>query len=149
VILDTSAIVAILTGEGDAERLERMVVRERCRMSSVTHLETSIVLTMRHGPQALVRFDLWLEAGDIEVLPFTPEHARIARAAYDTFGKGRHPAGLNFGDCASYALAISLGEPLLFKGNDFAQTDVERAQWRLDVDDSSARGVNAPLSPGT
>ena len=97
------------------------------RISSVSFYEASVALFARRGEQAVAELDLWIEAADIEIAAFTAEHARIARRAYAVFGKGRHPAGLNFGDCASYALAAASDEPLLFKGNDFSQTDIRLA----------------------
>ena len=96
-------------------------------MSSVTLLETAIALVARVGESAIVDLDDWIESAEIDVVPFTPEQARAARRAYVVYGKRRHPAALNFGDCASYALAITENDALLYKGDDFAQTDVEPA----------------------
>ena len=96
-------------------------------MSAVSFLEAAIVLESRSGAAAGHDLDAFLEAAEIELVPVTPDQARAARQAWRRFGKGNHPAGLNFGDCFSYALAESAREPLLFKGEDFARTDIEAA----------------------
>ncbi len=125
-IVDTSAIIAILRDEPDSvaigAALERPEVR---RMSAVSYVEAAVVVDGNRNPVLSRRFDDLLRDVQIAVEPVTLEQARIAREAYRDFGKGRHPAGLNFGDCFSYALAKVTGEPLLFKGNDFLHTDVE------------------------
>jgi len=128
VTIDTSAALAILLDEPEREAFRSLVANapER-RMSSVSFFEAAVVLFARRGQPAVADLDLWIEAAAIEIVPFTAEHARIARRAYDVYGKGRHPAGLNFGDCASYALAAASAEPLLFKGNEFSQTDIRAA----------------------
>ena len=127
-IIDTSAIVAILFGEGGADRYERAIAEAPgCRMSVVTFLETAIVVESRGGEAAGHELDALLSAATIELEPVTPEQTQGARRAWRRFGKGNHPAGLNFGDCFAYALAESTGEPLLFKGRDFALTDVQVA----------------------
>lgn len=94
-------------------------------MSVATFVETSIVIESRYGAEGLRDLDLLLERAGLELVPVDVEQARAARAAYSRYGKGRHPAALNFGDCFSYALARVLGEPLLFKGGDFSQTDLQ------------------------
>ena len=124
--VDTSAIVAILNDEADSDRLEGIVAQNECTMSSVSYLEASIVLMHRRGEEALAALDAWIEGAGIEIAPFTPAHARLARTAYARYGKGRHRAGLNFGDCASYALATDRGDGLLYQGDDFSFTDVGR-----------------------
>ena len=96
-------------------------------MSIVSFLEAAIVLESRSGAAAGHELDAYLEAASIELAPVTPDHARAARGAWGLFGKGNHPAGLNFGDCFAYALAAVSREPLLFKGRDFARTDIEPA----------------------
>ena len=96
-------------------------------MSVVSFLEAAIVLESRTGAEAGHELDLFLERAPIELAPMTPDHAQAARRAWRRFGKGTHPAGLNFGDCFAYALAEATREPLLFKGRDFALTDVEAA----------------------
>lgn len=127
-IVDPSAVLAVLFGELDAQRFDEAMARApRCRMSAVGFLEAAIVLESRSGPSAGSDLDAFLQAAEIELVPVTPEQARTARLAWRRFGKGNHPAGLNFGDCFSYALAETAREPLLFKGEDFALTDVEAA----------------------
>ncbi|MBY4639450.1 type II toxin-antitoxin system VapC family toxin [Gluconacetobacter entanii] len=125
-VLDTSVLVAILRGEPDADDfLARIVDTDRCLLSSVSLLETSMVLAGRSAsPDAWTGLDQLIEAAGVEIVPFSAEQAALAREAFICFGKGRHPAGLNFGDCASYALAKAHNLPLLFKGNDFPQTDI-------------------------
>lgn len=128
-IVDSSAVVAVIREEPDATALiEAMIRAERLRMSAATYLETSIVVEARHDPVAVRVVDTILSRFGVELEAFTAEHAQIARAAYRDFGKGRgHPARLNFGDCISYALAKATGEPLLYKGDDFVQTDIRSA----------------------
>ncbi|HXF33252.1 MAG TPA: type II toxin-antitoxin system VapC family toxin [Candidatus Acidoferrales bacterium] len=127
-ILDSSAALAVLLDEPERAAFRDQIVSARRRiMSSVTFLEAAIALFAKRGEAALAELDVWVEAADIEVVPFTAEHARIARRAYVVYGKRSHPAALNFGDCASYALAVAEGEPLLYKGDDFRQTNVESA----------------------
>jgi ribonuclease VapC len=87
-------------------------------------VETSIIIESRHGAEGLRDLDALIAKAGVEVVPVDVEQAHIARTAFSQFGRGRHPAGLNYGDCFSYALAKSLGEPLLFKGEDFSQTDL-------------------------
>jgi ribonuclease VapC len=129
VTIDTSAAVAIQLGEPERAGFETAIAAAPTRrMSSVSFYEAATLLFVRRGEAAVAEFDLWIEAADIEIAPFTAEHARIARRAYAVFGKGRHQASLNFGDCASYALAAASDEPLLFKGNDFSQTDIRSAE---------------------
>ena len=125
-IVDTSAILAVLFRESDAERYERaMVEAPRCRMSAASFLEAAIVLESLGGAAAGYELDVIMEKAAIELELVTSDHAQAARRAWRRFGKGNHPAGLNFGDCFAYALAEATREPLLFKGQDFALTDVE------------------------
>lgn len=127
-ILDSSAALAVLLDEPERAAFRDRIAGARRRiMSSVSFLESTIALFAKRGEGALAELDEWIEAADIEVVPFTAEHARTARRAYVVYGKRSHPAALNFGDCAAYALAVTEGEPLLYKGHDFAQTDVEPA----------------------
>lgn len=124
-ILDSSPLVAILAGEPDAESYIRAISRApRCRISAGTFLELSIVLESQFPVEALHQCDALFRRAGIVIEPVTVEHAHLARQAFHDFGKGRHPAGLNFGDCFAYALAKHSGEPLLFKGSDFSKTDV-------------------------
>ena len=127
-IVDSSAVLAVLYREPDAERFERAIASAPgCRMSVANALEASIVMEGRGGSAAGHALDRFLKAAVIELAPVTAEHMEAARRAWRRFGKGNHPAALNFGDCFAYALADVTGEPLLFKGGDFARTDVEAA----------------------
>ena len=127
-IVDTSAILAILFHEDDAARYARAITAASpCRMSVATLLETTIVLESRGGEAARRELDTLLVSARVELVPVTLDHAERARRAWRRFGKGNHPAGLNFGDCFAYALADARQEPLLFKGDDFTRTDVEAA----------------------
>lgn len=127
-IIDTSAILAILFCESDAGRYEDAIARAwPRRMSSVALLEAAMVVESRGGIRAGAELDALLEKAEIELAPVTPEHAAAARQAWRRFGRGNHPAGLNFGDCFAYALAEATGESLLFKGRDFARTDIAAA----------------------
>lgn len=129
-ILDTSALIAILRCETEA--LEFATIIERAtqrRMSAVSYVEAGSVIDGSRDPVASRRFDELLEEAHVVIEPVTQTQALIARQAYRDFGKtSGHPAKLNFGDCFSYALAKSTGEPLLFKGSDFSQTDVKPAR---------------------
>ncbi len=124
-IVDSSVLVACILQEVDAEALiATLELALPLRISSGTLLETSIVLIRKSLESATHVLDRFLLDLKIEVVPVTEQQARLAVDAYRRFGKGRHPAALNFGDCFSYALAKHLNEPLLFKGEDFRQTDV-------------------------
>jgi ribonuclease VapC len=128
VILDTSPLIAILAGEPDAELYIQAISRApRCRISAGNFIELSIVVESQFAGEALRQCDALFRRVGIVIEPVTVEHAHLARQAFHDFGKGRHPAGLNFGDCFAYALAKHTGEPLLFKGSDFLQTDVVSA----------------------
>ena len=127
-IVDSSAVVAILNREPDAERYEDAIASAlKRRMSVANLLEASIVVEGRGGAVAGHELDLLLERFGIELEPVTAEQLAAARRAWRRFGRGNHAAALNFGDCFAYALAETTGEPLLFKGGDFAKTDVEAA----------------------
>lgn len=125
-IVDTSAIIAILRGEPDAHRFVDALGRATAPLLSAgTYLETAIVVDANRDPVLSGRLDDLLSVAGVTVEPVTRRHAEIARRAYRDFGKGTgHPAGLNLGDCFAYALARATGEPLLFKGDDFVHTDV-------------------------
>jgi len=128
-VLDTSALIAILSGEPEQEAFIHAIERADVRLlSAATLLEASIVIEARYGAAGAHHLDQLLERADVEIVPVDGEQASAARSAWQRFGKGRHPAALNFGDCFPYALAVTRGEPLLFKGNDFSQTDVPVAQ---------------------
>lgn len=127
-IVDSSAIIAILKDEPEAEGLlDALEESEACRISAANFFEAAIVMDSARNPIASRDFDNFVERAGIVIEPVTPEQARVAREAYRDFGKGQHKAGLNFGDCFAYALAKTTGEALLFKGNDFTHTDVTPA----------------------
>jgi ribonuclease VapC len=124
-IVDTSALIAILLNEPDAEMLSAAIATATTRIiSAVSALEASIVIESKKGEAGLTLLDELLNLAQFEIVAFDDAQQRIARAAYRRYGKGRHPAGLNFGDCCAYALAKMRNEALLFKGNDFNQTDI-------------------------
>ena len=126
-VLDTSAIAAILFAEDEAERFSEAIVDDPLRLISAgTALECSLVIESALGEAGGRELDLLLLRAGIEIIPFNAEQLTVARHAFRNFGKGQHPAGLNYGDCFSYALSMTSGEPLLFKGADFAKTDVQR-----------------------
>jgi ribonuclease VapC len=128
-VIDTSALVAILRAEPDAEAFARAIAdADVCRLSAASYVEVGAVIDGSRDPVASRRLDELLEAARVRIDPVSTEQASIARAAYRDFGKGSgHPAGLNFGDCFAYALARVTHEPLLFKGDDFTRTDVSSA----------------------
>ncbi len=133
-ILDTSALIAILRFEAEAPEFARIIASKaesaaQPRISAVSYVEAGAVIDGSKDPIASRRFDELIEEAQIAIEPVTEAQARIARQAYRDFGKtSGHPAKLNFGDCFSYALAKSKGEPLLFKGKDFSRTDVKSAR---------------------
>ena len=130
-VIDTSAIIAILTGEPERQVFNDAVENAGSRvMSAASFVEASIVIQSSRGYDGLRDFDLFVASAGIEILPVDLEQARVAREAFRRYGKGRHPAALNYGDCFSYALAKTTGFPLLFKGDDFAGTDIEPAVLR-------------------
>ncbi len=127
-ILDTSALAAILFGEPEAALFTQFIhAADRCLISAANFLELSIVIEAQIGPDAGRQCDICFRRAGIVIEPVSVEQAHIARQAFLDFGKGRHAAGLNFGDCFAYALAKSTGESLLFKGEDFKKTDVSSA----------------------
>ena len=129
-VLDTSAVIAMLAGEPEAERLVAAVEADQTRLiSAATVVEAGLVLLGRYGESGEPELDRLLRAIGAEVVPVGEEHANLARHAALRYGRGRHPAGLNFGDCFSYALSVARDEPLLFVGEDFAQTDVKVSAW--------------------
>lgn len=129
-IVDSSAIIAILRNEPEASSLSQALqLGSVCRISAVTFVEAGVVADSNQNPVLSRRFDDLLREMRVRVETVTPRQAEIARLAYRDFGKGRHKAGLNFGDCFAYALAKDLDEPLLFKGDDFRHTDVEVAEF--------------------
>ena len=128
VIVDTSAVLAVLFRAPDARRYEDAMAKAwPRRVSVVAWLEAAMVVDGRGGTAAGHELDVLLETADVELVHLTLEHANAARHAWRRFGKGNHPADLNFGDCFAYALASATGEPLLFKGDEFSLTDIEAA----------------------
>lgn len=131
-VIDTSAIVAIFLDEPDAPAYGERIVDDPVRLvSAATLVEAAMVIESRFGDAGGAELDLWLHRTGAEIVAVSAEHADQARRAWRRYGKGRHPAGLNYGDCFSYALAKLTGEPLLFKGDDFSKTDISPV-WRRD-----------------
>lgn len=125
-IIDASAILAVLQDEPERRLFnEAIEAAEYRRMSVVTFVECAMVIETRYGPDGLRALDLFISKSGIELVPVDVEQAHAARRAFSAFGKGRHAAGLNFGDCFVYALARVAGETLLFKGSDFSRTDLD------------------------
>jgi len=127
-IVDTSAVLAVLFNESDAPRYARALAEaDMCRISAVNFVEAAVVVDSQGNAGTSRQFDLFVRRAEIVVEPVGEDQAHLARQAYFEFGKGRHAAGLNFGDCFAYALAKATKEPLLFKGNDFSKTDITSA----------------------
>jgi ribonuclease VapC len=127
-VIDSSALVAILLGEAGADRFTGALNEApSLLMSAASVLETSMVIDSRLGDAAAKILDRWLETTPIEIVVVTRHQIEVAREGFRRFGKGRHPAGLNFGDCFSYALAKVSGESLLYQGDDFSKTDISPA----------------------
>jgi ribonuclease VapC len=127
-VIDTSALIAILFGEPEALPFTRAIADEsRKLVSAFNSLETGIVVEARKGEAGGRELDLLLHRAKIEIIALNADQAELARAAWRKYGKGNHPAGLNIGNCCAYALAKYSGEALLFKGNDFSQTDIRAA----------------------
>jgi len=125
-VIDTSAIIALLLNDADAERIARTIESASQRLLSAANLlEASMAIETRKGEAGGRELDLLIYRAAIEIAPVDEDQAEIARRAWRRFGKGRHPAGLNYGDCFAYALAKSRRLPLLFQGSDFARTDIE------------------------
>jgi ribonuclease VapC len=127
-VIDTSALIAILLGEPEARVFAQAIANAPKKLlSAFCALEASILIESKKGEPAGRELDLLIHKARIEIVPVNEEQFELARRAWRDFGKGRHPAGLNIGDCCSYALSKYSGEPLLFKGDDFSKTDVQRA----------------------
>lgn len=124
-VLDTSALLAILSAEPEQAAFIAAIAADGVRLiSAASYVEAGIVVESRRGAEGRRDFDQFVSQAALEIVPLTSEHGDIAREAYRQFGRGHHPAGLNFGDCFAYALATSSGEPLLCKGDDFPKTDI-------------------------
>lgn len=124
-MVDSSVLIAILENEPEAPRLIEALINDPVRLiSAVSVVETSIVILNRRGEAGITELDALLQEAELEIVAVTTEHVALARQAYLRYGKGRHPAKLNFGDCFSYAAALACCEPLLFKGEDFNKTDI-------------------------
>ena len=129
-IIDSSALVAILLEEPEVLRLTTAIAETSiCRLPASCLLEASMILLARRTEDGVRNLDLYVARSRMEIAPFTESQARLARTAFERYGKGRHPAKLNFGDCMAYALAKETGEELLFKGTDFGQTDIAVAPY--------------------
>ena len=125
-VIDTSALIAILLGESEAQRIASAIAGDPKKvMSSFSLLEAGIVIEAKKGEAGGRELDLLIHRCEIEVVNLTTEQSELARVCWRRFGKGRHPASLNIGDCCSYALSKYTNEPLLFKGEDFSKTDLE------------------------
>jgi ribonuclease VapC len=132
-VIDTSAILALLFNEPEADEIEIAIDEDPVRlMSAAAALEAAIVVEARLGAAGGREFDLLLHKARIDLVAVTGEQVDVGRDAWRRFGRGRHEANLNFGDCFSYALAAVSGEPLLFKGDDFSKTDIERVALGRD-----------------
>jgi ribonuclease VapC len=130
-VIDTSAILAILQREPERRSfVEAIESADSSRMSVANFIESSIVIESRYGAEGLRDLDRFISRASIELIPVDQEQGQLARSAFSRFGKGRHRAGLNYGDCFSYAAAVGLGEPLLCKGEDFIHTDVSILEVR-------------------
>ena len=125
-VLDTSAILAILQNEPERRKFNEAIETAETRsLSTASFVECSMIVESRYGTDGVRDLDLFIAKAQVSLIAVDEEQADLARRGFRKYGKGRHPAGLNFGDCFSYALARSLDEPLLFKGNDFSQNDIE------------------------
>ena len=124
IVLDASALVAIVLKETESRRFRSFIARHDCIIGAPTRFEAEMVLLSRLGAPAVAALRHLLAARTVETIDFTPEHTKIAFDAFERFGRGRHPAKLNFGDCMAYAVARCANAPLLFKGDDFSKTDI-------------------------
>ena len=144
-IIDSSAILAIIGKESGFERIvHQLAAAPETRIGAPTRLETGIVLVARFGPRGKTTLARFLQEGAIETVAFDEAHASVALDAYSRFGKGRHPAALNFGDCCTYAVASVADEPLLCLGNDFGQTDL----LLVNLDTETQTGTDESERPG-
>ena len=124
-VIDTSALMAILNDEMERSHfIEMIALAPATLLSSASYVEAGIILSARYGTKGLQNLRFFAAVAGIEIVSLDSEQAEVAIDAYSAFGKGNHPAGLNYGDCFSYALAVTRGDSLLFKGDDFSRTDV-------------------------
>jgi ribonuclease VapC len=127
-VIDSSAILALLLDEPEAPAMARAIASDPRRLlSAFSALESSVVIEAKKGENGGREFDLLVHKAGLDIVPMDSGQAELARSAWRKYGKGRHPAGLNIGDCCAYALSRYSGEPLLYKGEDFAKTDVRGA----------------------
>jgi len=126
IIVDTSAVVAVLFAEPAGQQIEAALLSEPSAMSAATRVELGVVIEAKTGPAGTQLLEELLSRTEIEIRPVDEDLAQRAMVAWRRFGKGRHAAALNFGDTFSYALATQMGQPLLFVGDDFSQTDVQK-----------------------
>ena len=124
IVVDTSALVAVLSGESERDDFNEKIAAGDCCISAASYVEAHIVMEARYGETGSRELSLYLHEANMRIVPVDRDQADLARLAFRNFGKGRHGASLNYGDCFSYALAKRLGAPLLFKGDDFSRTDV-------------------------
>jgi ribonuclease VapC len=128
VVIDSSVVIAILLNEPETEHFTKLLIDvDSLYISAVSIVESSMVIEYKKGEQGAIQYDELLKTFAPAVVAFDAQQATLARTAWRIYGKGRHPAKLNFGDCCSYATAKHLNQPLLFKGNDFSLTDIEKA----------------------
>ncbi len=129
-VIDTSALIAILLGEPESARLAKAIAETPVRlMSAFSALETAVVIEAKKGESGGRELDLLLHRAQVDIVPLNAEQMALARSAWRRFGKGRHAAGLNLGDCCAYALSQYAAYPLLFKGDDFPQTDLQAVAY--------------------
>jgi len=127
-VIDTSALLAILQDEPERRSFNEAIEAAESRVMSVaSYVEVSVVIESRYGAEGVRELDRFIDRADIDLVAVDVEQGTVARDAFSRFGKGRHPAGLNFGDCFAYALARVLAQPLLYKGDDFSKTDLAAA----------------------
>ncbi|NIM17949.1 MAG: PIN domain-containing protein [Candidatus Aminicenantes bacterium] len=133
-VIDTSALVAILLGEPEAKKIARAIANDNKRLiSAFSFLKSSIVIESKKGEDGARELDLLINKIQLEIISMNSAQTEAARKAWREFGKGRHPAALNIGDCCAYALAKITGEPLLFKGDDFSKTDISLVSYLNQV----------------
>ncbi|MDX9801778.1 MAG: type II toxin-antitoxin system VapC family toxin [Spirochaetia bacterium] len=133
-VIDTSAILAILLNEPEKKRFIQIIAEDPVKLiSSASYVEAGIVMTAKYGPAGKHQLLVFLTLAEITIADVDRDQAKLALDAWQKFGKGNHPAALNYGDCISYALSESRGEPLLFKGNNFSKTDIKSANKNFNA----------------